>query len=913
MPLTMRVPKHPPKSVTRLLLFRFHRPHIDMLKSIFKASVLALLVASFITNLQAQTAVTSTGGGAVGAITLGATPTVNIPSTTADTGLGAVAAKPTLPGIDNAKSVDPASAKTPSNGLDATPNSPASDKATLPDTPQAAEPIKNTAADETEFQRFVRQSTGQSLGLYGYNLFGRSPFGAIQAATVPAEYVMGPGDELVLQAYGVFDLTEPVTIDREGRITLPKAGPLTLAGIRFSDVEKVISAHLSKIYKNFTLSVTMGRLRSVEIFVVGQASRPGKHLVSSLSTVINALFETGGPSANGSLRSVELRRSGKTITTVDLYQFLSQGINSSDAKLLNGDIIYIPAAGPRAAIVGTVNAPAIYELKLGETIQDILSLSGGLPTLAAPQKAQLERVNSQNEVARYVEDFALDAQGLTKPLLAGDILTVFQISPKIDNVVTLEGNVAAPMRYKFKPGMKVSELLSDKNLLLPTSYWLQLNQGSNTNNYSRPEVNLDYAVIQRLDTNNLRTRLIAFNLAKAIAKDPVEDLSLQSGDIITVYKPGQAGAMTENSVTITGEIVGGTQRFVWRQGFTIKDIIPSANWLIDYYNYWQRGSGNNLRNDINWDYAQVIRRRPSTLETYSLTFNLGDVVLRNKPGSNLALEPGDQIALFTTQQLQVPTEKRTRLVTLAGEVAVPGVYQILPGETLPQLIKRIGGLTPQAYVFGTELNRESVRTRQQENLDKLIRRLETQAQSQSATTVANRAGTDAAQAALILQQQQAQLKDQIARLKTFKSNGRLALELDPAAQTLAHLPALALEDGDHILVPATPGFVSALGSVNNENVFIYKPGKTVADIIKSAGLTEDAEPAQAFVLRADGSVVAKNNSSFLVAALSHWPSCLATHWWCPPKWTAKAATTPSCVALKTGRLFWPTWAWVRRV
>jgi protein involved in polysaccharide export with SLBB domain len=820
-------------------------------------AVLATLTVSLSLGLQAQTAFSP----ALSSSTLSAAPVTG--TSLAATPTTSTAAPLTLAPKGTAPSAVPAK---PSTGNDpAAKNILSPDDAAKPDNAKGAEPVKNTAADEVEFQRFVRQSTGQSLGLYGYELFDRGGFGSVQAATVPAGYVMGPGDELVLQAYGVFDLSERVTIDREGRITLPKAGPLTMAGIPFSDAEKVITAHLSKIYKNFTLSVTMGRLRSVEIFVVGQARRPGKHLVSSLSSVINALFETGGPSANGSLRAVELRRAGKTIATVDLYQFLSQGNNTGDARLLNGDLIYIPPAGPRAAVLGTVNAPAIYELAPGETIQNILALTGGLPTLAAPQKAQLERVNVSNVIARYVEDFALNSLGLAKPLQAGDILTVFQISPQIANVVTLEGNVAAPMRYTFKPGMRVSDLLSDKRLLIPGSYWLQLNLGNNTGNYSRPEVNLDYAVIQRLDVNNLRTRLLAFNLGKAVAKDPKEDLLLQSGDIVTVYKPGQPGAMTEDSITITGEVVGGTQRFVWRPGFSIQDIIPNAQWLIDYYNYWQRASGNNLKNNINWDYAQVIRRKPATLESYAITFNLGDAVLRNQPASNVALQPGDQISLFTTQQLAVPIEKRTRLVTLSGEVAVPGVYQAAAGETLPQLIRRIGGLTPQAYVFGTEFNRESVRLRQQENLDTLTRRLEAQSQTQASSVVANR-GADAAQAQLLQQQQQAQLKSQIERLKSLKSNGRMALELDPQGQSLATLPPLPLEDGDRILIPATPGFVSAFGSVNNENVFIYKSGKSVGDVLKSAGLTEDSEPNQAFVLRADGSIIAKRDSGGLFGA-----------------------------------------------
>ncbi len=962
-----------------------------MQKPIQRLRITCLLLASCLTTLtlaQPATVVTGTGGAATvtPVATLTASPALNAGATpaagSAPAALGANALQLSPSLSLNLQPAAKAPAAKPNTGPDANPGNtkPAQDPAqqVADNQPPAAPATKNAVADEIEFQRFVASATGKALGLYGYDLFtSANSFSAVQAAPVPAGYILGPGDELVVQVSGLVDISERLIIDRDGRVQVPKVGPLNLAGVALNNVEKVFTSHIGKVFKNFTVSVTMGRLRSIEVFVVGQARRPGKHLVSSLSTLINALFETGGPSANGSLRSIEVRRLGKKIATLDMYAFLSQGNNSSDVQLLAGDIIYIPPASARAAVLGTINAPAIYELLEGESINSILNLSGGLPTLAAPQKAQLERVNPKLDIARYVQDFALDEAGLALKLEAGDILTVFQVSPQIANVVTLQGNVASPLRYTFKHGMRVSDLLSDKRLLIPGSYWLQINQGIAAGNYSRPEVNLDYATIQRLDPIELRTRVLAFNLAKAIAQDKTENVELLSGDIVTVYSPadpgpetensislsgtnvgglrrlvwregftvkniapritelfaeasrqrpaqtletannfystfqvnlsyatvlrrdpatlrstllsfnlakalsgdtaesiglkgrdaitiygpGETGPETENSVTITGEIVGGTKRFVWREGMTIKDIIPSTQWLVDYYNYWQRPSARSLKNDINWGYAQVIRQVPETLSTRAITFNLGNAVLRGTAADNIALQPGDQIALFTTAQVAVPIDQRTQVVTISGEVRHPGTYQLLPGETLPQLIKRVGGLTPQAYVFGTELTRATVRIRQQENLDALIRRLEAQAQAQIGTTLANRGSTatDAAQATVMVQQQQQQTRSQIERLKTFKSNGRLALELDPRAKSLEDLPTIALEDGDAVLVPSTPGFVSAFGSVNNENVFIYKLGKTVSDVVKSAGLTEDAEPAQAFVLRADGSIVSRND------------------------------------------------------
>lgn len=719
-----------------------------------------------------------------------------------------------------------------------------------------AEAVKDVTADQTEFQRFVAQNTGRFLPLFGYNLFAQpDKYAPVLAAPVPGTYVLGPGDELVLQTYGVIDVAERLVIDRNGRVSIPKVGQVPLAGVPFAEAEKVLNSHISKVYTNYTLSLTMGRLRSIEVFVLGQAAQPGKHVVSGLSTLINALFETGGASANGSLRQIELRRGGKTVTTVDLYKFLARGDNSTDMPLQSGDVIYIPPAGERAALLGTINTPAIYELRPGESIGDVLALSGGLPVLAAPQKAQLERLNPRDIVARSVEDFALDDTGLQRKLKAGDVLTVFQVSPQIANVVTLEGNVAAPMRYTFKSGMRVSDILGDPRLLIPASYWLGVNRGANSAAPNRPEVNLDYATIQRLDPKGLTTRLLAFSPSKAMAGDARENLELRSGDIISVYGPGQAGPETDDSIAVKGEIVGGLKRFPWRQGMTLKELIPSTQWLIDYYQYWQKTSGQSIRNDINWDYAQITRRIPKTLLTESIEFNLGQQVMldgKDPQYKALQLQAGDQVSLFTNAQVQVPIEKRIQFVTLRGEVAVPGVYQVKAGETLPQLIQRAGGYTRNAYVYGSTFTRESTRAQQQSNLETAIRRLEAQVNSQANTVLQNQ--SDTASAAT----QQAQIAAQrqmLERLRNLKASGRLALDLDHDKPVL---PELTLEDGDAITVPPRSNFVGVYGAVLAETSFIHKTGMTVGDYIERAGPTRDADLEAALLIRADGTVQANN-------------------------------------------------------
>jgi protein involved in polysaccharide export with SLBB domain len=853
---------------------------VPSLRYFSRIALLSLSVGLLLAQLPAAQAQTAAMGAAIGAAMGGAEGGSS--GSAGSTGSQVLDAKGLQTGaqqVDSAGQVlgGPKDGSTPASAIDAARAAAAKgngkqSKSEVGTAPLSAAKTSTAAVghplQNTEFQNFVSQSTGKTLPLFGYNLFEAGAFGSVQAYTVPSGYVMGPGDELVLQVYGLMDIADRFVVDRDGRITLPKVGPLTLAGVPFADAEKTITAHLSKVYKNFQVSVSMGRLRSIEVFVVGQARHPGKQVVSSLSTLINALFETGGPSANGSMRAIELRRGGKTIASVDLYQFLAKGDSSGDVHLLSGDVIYIPPAGARSAVLGTIHTPAIYELKGKESIKDVLSLSGGLPVLASPHRAQLDRVNAQEKVARFVEDFALDTRGLSVPLADGDVLTVFPISPQIANAVTLQGNGITPLRTTFKPGMKVSDVLSDLSALIPGSYWFQLNQGAHSGSYSRPEINLHYATIQRLDSSKMRTRVLAFNLTKAIAKDPQENLTLQSGDVLTVYKPGEAGADTQDSVFIAGEIVGGAQRFVWRPGFTVKDIIPSAQWLIDYYDFWQRPVGNNLRDEINWDYAQIIRRVPSTLTTEAITFNLGAAVLREDPASNLVLQPGDKIALFNTSQVAVPVAKRIRMVTLSGEVAVPGVYQALPGETLPQIIRRAGGFTADSYVYGLDFKRESVRRTQQENLDRLIKQFEKQIEADSSKRLQNVVSTDAATQAQMVQAgvQADQLK--LSNLRKLRASGRVALGLDPKNTSLENLPLLALEDGDNVNVPSVPAFVGAYGSVYNENAMLWKSGVRVSDVIDQAGLTNYSDASELYVLRADGTVQGGSGNGLLAGLFS---------------------------------------------
>ena len=246
---------------------------------------------------------------------------------------------------------------------------------------------------------------------------------------VPADYAIGPGDQLLIRVWGKIDLDVSVTVDRNGQIFLPRVGSLTVAGLRYEQLESYLRAAIGNLYKGFELNVTMGRLRSIQIFVLGSARQPGTYTVSSLSTLVNALFASGGPSATGSMRHIQLRRDNRVLVDFDIYDLLRRGDKSHDVQLLPGDVIYIPPVGPQIAIMGSVNEPGIYELRGETTIAAALTDAGGLTNLAAVDRVLLERI--ENHRRRRVDDFPLDASGLQHVLNDGDLLRIFPISPAV--------------------------------------------------------------------------------------------------------------------------------------------------------------------------------------------------------------------------------------------------------------------------------------------------------------------------------------------------------------------------------------------------------------------------------------------------------------------------------------------------
>ena len=426
--------------------------------------------------------------------------------------------------------------------------------------PQAQQP--QPIAERNEFQRFIEESTGQRLPVFGHQLFEQAPstFAPVENIPVPADYVIGPGDELLVRAWGQIDVDYRAVVDRNGTINIPRVGSINVAGIKYADLTSYVRNAVARNFRNFDLLVTLGQLRTVQIFVVGYARRPGSYTVSSLSTLVNAIFSAGGPSGAGSMRAVQLKRGNRVVTELDLYDLLLTGDKSRDAGLLPGDVIYFPPIGPLAAVSGSVNNPAIFEIKGPVTLGTLVGYAGGMSTVAQSRQATIERIDDRR--TRTVEQVDLDFNAAQRPVKDGDVVSVLTILPKFENAVTLRGNVATPLRYPYRSGMRIRDLIPEKDALITPEYYkrqnlavrtdvlskeaqAQLTQGQLASNVRRlaDEINWDYAVIERQKKDDLTTELIPFNLGKVVLEnDPAANLALMPGDIVTVFSKNDVAA-----------------------------------------------------------------------------------------------------------------------------------------------------------------------------------------------------------------------------------------------------------------------------------------------------------------------------------------------------------------------------------
>lgn len=741
---------------------------------------------------------------------------------------------------------------------------------------QGANPVRQSEVFSPDpvidMQRLAQASTGEMLPVFGRDLFHRAPSTFAPADQIPvmADYLVGPGDVILLRLWGPESFNGQLTVDSSGSIYVPQVGAIHVAGLRADQLQSQISSDLKHSFRNFNLSVNLGHLRSLQVYVVGEARRPGAYTVSSLSTVLNVLFASGGPNVQGSMRRIQVRRQGAVVTELDLYDLLLNGDKSHDIRLQPEDTIFIPSVGPQVALAGSVHHPAIYELRNETTIGAVLELAGGFTPTSSTAQISLERIEEHSTRAAMAVN--LDSVGLATVLRDGDVLFVNHITSGYQKSVTIRGNLANPGRFPWHAGMRLSDIIPDRMSLLTRNYWQERNrlgvpvplfeplpQPSQTRQFGNQSRTGQFNQFGQsrsgAEPNDTGGRRVQSTIDSGDRPDMAEfdqdpstsDLQLRNNSR-TSDQPADAlagedgnrrssdDALSSGSLAESQNTSVADDRGTSRKQNTIK--IPAP--------------------EIDWSYAVIERLDPDTLKSSLVPFNLEKLLQTHDPTQNLDLQPGDIVTILSQADVRVSQDEQTKYVRLEGEFQSAGVYSVRPNETLDQLVARAGGLTSKAYLYGASFTRESARVFQQQRLNEYITSVAINMQRAAAVESASSSTSSGNSNAL------AEQREIVAQLRKLRATGRIVLEFRPDSEGLGSLPSIPLEDGDVFRIPPRPLTVNVIGAVYGQNVFLYDPKRRVEDYLLLAGNPNQiADRKHAFIIRADGSVFSRERSQGL--------------------------------------------------
>lgn len=676
----------------------------------------------------------------------------------------------------------------------------------------------------------------QALKPFGYDLFAGAPstFAPATDVPVPTEYVVGPGDVIQVQLIGNTKGRYSLAVGRDGRINFPDLGPISVGGRRFEDVRADLEARVSDQMIGTRASISIGELRSIRVFVLGDAETPGSYTVSGLSTITNALFVSGGVKKIGSLRNIQLKRVGRIVTTLDLYDLLLKGDTSADARLLPGDVIFIPPVGATVGLTGEIRRPAIYELKNETTAVDLLQLGGGLLPGADLTIATIERMNERQQ--RVMIDVNLsDATGRGTALRNGDTLRVPAIRPILDDSVEVAGHVHRPGEYQYTPGMRLSDILPSLDEL-------------------QPNADQRYLLVRRELPTDRRIRVFSADLEQALANpNSAANFELAPRDRIFVFdresgrdriiEPLMRELRVQSrvdeptmEVSVAGKIkIPGT--YPLEPGMRVADLLRAGG-SLDEAAYS----------------AQAELTRYEVINGESRQAELIEIDLRKAldgdPAANLALRPFDYLVIK-----EVPLWAAQEQVEILGEVKFPGRYPIHRGETLRSVLARAGGTTTLAFQEGAVFTREELKERERRQLDTLANRM--QSDLASLSLAAAQEGRSPAEAFTVGQ-------SLLTNLREAKPAGRLVIDLERSQRARPGSEEdIVLKDGDRLLVPRVTQEVTVLGEVQSATSHLYRSGLSRDDYVAmSGGLTQRADEARIYVVRANGSVIARGGGAW---------------------------------------------------
>jgi polysaccharide biosynthesis/export protein len=663
-----------------------------------------------------------------------------------------------------------------------------------------------------------------ALEPFGYDLFEGSPstFAPATDIPVPADYVIGPSDTVYVQLFGNQNTEYFLTVSREGVINFPEIGPLSVSGLTFPDMRAMINERITEQMIGVRASITLGELRSIRIFVLGEVMRPGSYTVSGLSTMTNALFASGGVQTIGSLRNIALRRDGVTISTLDLYDLLMRGDTRGDARLQPGDVIFVSPIGETVAIDGQVRRPAIYEIESERTVADLVALAGGLNANANRSSVKLERIVPGRGTT--VEDIDMSVQtGGQQTIRDGDIVRVLPNLAQLENSVRLEGNVFQPGLFQWYPGMRLSNLLPAPELVRPMS-------------------DLNYVLIRREREPNVDTDVVSADLAAIWQRRPgANDIALEPRDTVFVFNLdiGRAHIVRPIMDELTAQAppnaarpavrIGGQVRaegeYPLERGMRVSDLLRAGGGLGD--DAYAMDAELTRYAVIDGEYR----------ETELVAVDLAGV-LRGNAVADVTLAPYDYLNVKA-----VPRWRGEETISIRGEVVFPGNFPIRRGETLSSALQRAGGLTDLAFPEGSVFTRRELVEREREQLDVLARRIERDLAAISVTDPNSSATISTGQTL-------------ITQLREAVATGRLVIRLDDIVRGVREADVI-LKDGDQLIVPDQQQEVTVLGEVQYATSHVFDRSSTRDDYIaKSGGLTSRADQRRIYVVRANGEVVA---------------------------------------------------------
>jgi protein involved in polysaccharide export with SLBB domain len=675
----------------------------------------------------------------------------------------------------------------------------------------------------------VKKSGIAGLKPFGYDLFksAASTFAPNTDVPVPSDYIVGPGDQLTVQLFGNQNRTLRLSVGRDGRVGFPELGPINVGGRRFEQVASELESRVARQMIGTRASVGMGDTRSIRIFVMGEANRPGTYTVSGLSTITSALYASGGVRPIGSLRDIQLKRAGAVVRRMDLYDLLLRGDTSDDAKLLPGDVIFIPPVADTVAVDGEVNRPAIYEIRGETSVSDMVKLAGGLTSEADASRVALVRVNARRE--RVVLDVPLDAGPASGEFLRrGDSLRVLRLRPTLDEGVTLEGHVFRPGQLAWRDGLRLTDVLGSVDEI-------------------RPNGDINYILIRRELQPDRRIIALSADLAAALrAPTSAENLPLMPRDRLIVFdsESGRHELMTplldemrrQATIDKPSEVVRIDGRVKVRGDYPLEPGMRVSDLIR---------AGGGLQDAAYGAQAELTRYglKDGARETQLIEIDLR-AVLTGDDSADITLWPFDFLNVK-----EVPEWSEQEQITLMGEVRFPGIYPIQRGETLTSVLKRAGGLTTLAFPAGSVFTRMELQEREQQQIDRLAERL----QSDLAAAALQGVAANQGQASQALQVGQSLL----TQLKSSKAVGRLVIDLD--AIVAAPLPSdsdVVLREGDRLIIPKIKQEVTVIGEVQNNTSHFFRDNLTRDDYISlSGGLTSKADRGRIYIVRADGSVL----------------------------------------------------------